>query len=106
MLDKVVKVCYTVGQGCFIPADSYGLGGIAASFLVPKHRRCNVSEQTIEKLRQARELRDELVEALAICDSLITGLEQTLGTAVLAEIVDRQNPEHFYQTNTTLNGFV
>ena len=65
-----------------------------------------MNEQTIEKLRQARELRDELIEALAICDSLITGLEQTLGVAVLAEVTDRQNPEHFYQTNTTLKDFV
>ena len=65
-----------------------------------------MSEQTIEKLRQARELRNELVEALAICDSLITGLEQTLGIAALAEAIDRQNPEHFYQTNITLKDFV
>ena len=66
-----------------------------------------MSEQTIEKLlSQARELRNELVEALAICNSLITGLEQTLGFDVLAEVIDRQNPEHFYQTNTTLKGFV
>ena len=63
-----------------------------------------MSEQILKKLKEARALREELLAALEICDNMITDLEHTLGMAVMAEAIDRQNPEHFYQTTVTLKG--